>query len=199
MSASLPSEPEPRHWLARYGDELYRFALGRVGGEAEQAEELVQDTFLSALDALPSFRGQASERTWLFVILKRKIIDFYRRRARHPEVSLAAVTPDGPTEADFFRPDDGHWRAAQYPESWLTADGPVQQQELAQALRECQRRLPAQHAAVFALRFIEELSAEEICQELGLSASNYWVIVHRAKLQLRRCLEKQGVGAGRNA
>jgi RNA polymerase sigma-70 factor (ECF subfamily) len=186
--------PDPTHWPDRYGDELYRFARSRVA-DAELAEELVQDTFLSALDALESFRGEASERTWLFVILRRKVIDHYRRQARAPHVSLEEITePVGPDEATFFHVDNGHWRAAQSPVSWLNADAALEQQELQAVLRRCQERLPPQHGAVFALRFIEELPAEEICQELGLSSANYWVIVHRAKLQLRRCLEKHGLG-----
>ncbi|MBC8084876.1 MAG: sigma-70 family RNA polymerase sigma factor [Hymenobacter sp.] len=193
-----PMVPEPQFWLDRYGDELYRFALGRVPDEAG-AEELVQDTFMSALNALDSFRGQASERTWLFVILKRKLIDHYRRQARHPHVSLDQLTPDGPTEADFFHSEDGHWRQEQYPTSWQSADAELEQQELRQTLHGCQQKLPAQHAAVFVLRFVEELTAEEICKELSLSTSNYWVIVHRAKLQLRRCLEKHGMGRASRA
>lgn len=193
MSIAL-IKPDPTLWVARFGDELYRFALGRVSDEA-CAEELVQDTLLSALDALDSFRGEATERTWLFLILRRKIIDHYRRRARHPEVSLAAITPDGPTEAAFFQDEDGHWRQEQYPTSWQSADGALEQQELQQTLRTCQQKLPTQHAAVFVLRFVEELTAEQICQELSLTSSNYWVIVHRAKLQLRRCLERHGLGS----
>lgn len=185
--------PEPAQWIARYGDELYRFALGRVSDE-DCAEELVQETLLSALDGLATFRGQASERSWLFVILKRKIIDHYRRQARQPQVSLNNPTSEGVTEADFFSPADGHWHETQYPSSWQNADSALEQQELGQILKVCQQRLPPQHAAVFALRFVEEMPAEEICEELGLTAANYWVIVHRAKLQLRRCLEKHGQG-----
>ena len=185
--------PEPRQWLARYGDELYRYALARVA-DAHGAEELVQATLLKALTALGRFRGEASERTWLFAILKRQVLDYYRQRARRPEVPLAELAPDGPTEADFFEASNGHWRAAQAPASWHTADGPLEQQELQAALQRCQERLPPQHGAVFVLRFIEERPAEEICRELSLSAANYWVIVHRAKLQLRRCLEKHGLG-----
>jgi RNA polymerase sigma-70 factor (TIGR02943 family) len=188
-----PTPLAPSTWPERYGDELYRFALSRVS-DAVAAEELVQDTFLSALDALASFRGEASERTWLFVILRRKIIDHYRRQARAPHVGLDAISePAGPGEGVFFEPD-GHWRASQSPVSWLHADAALEQQELHEVLRHCQEKLPPQHGAVFALRFVEELPAEEICQELGISSANYWVIVHRAKLQLRRCLEKQGFG-----
>ena len=193
MSAVL-ALPEPQLWLTRFGDELYRFALGRVSDEAA-AQDLVQETLVSALDALDSFRGQASERTWLFVILKRKIIDYYRRQARSPFVPLA-LTPEQAPEAEFFRPADGHWRPDQHPNPWDVGDeagrGDValEQQEFQQVLKGCQQRLSTQQLAVFVLRFVDELPAEEICQELGLSSSNYWVMVHRAKLYLRRCLEK---------
>ncbi len=190
----IPATPVPAQWPDRFGDELYRFALSRVS-DADVAEELVQETFLSALDGLATFRAEASERTWLFVILRRKIIDHYRRAARAPHVGLDAFGDGGgPTEADYFDPSNGHWTAEQAPHSWLRADAALEQQELHEVLRLCQERLPRQQGAVFVMRFIEELSAEEICQELGLSSANYWVIVHRAKLQLRRCLEKHGLG-----
>jgi len=188
-----PTAFVPAQWPARYGDELYRFALSRVN-QADDAEELVQETFLSALAGLAAFRGEASERTWLFVILRRKIIDYYRRRARAPLVGLDEIGEGSPTERDYFSPDTGHWARTQEPASWLRADAALEQQELHGILQQCQQGLPPQQGAVFALRFVEELSAEEICQELGISAANYWVLVHRAKLHLRRCLEKHGLG-----
>ena len=189
-----PSIPVPAQWPDRYGDELYRFALSRVSA-ADVAEELVQDTFLSALDGLATFRAEASERTWLFIILRRKIIDHYRRQARTPHVGLEALSDGGGApESDYFNPATGHWNGPQAPASWLRADAALEQQELHEILRRCQERLSPQQGAVFAMRFVEELSSEEICQELGLTSANYWVIVHRAKLQLRRCLEKHGLG-----
>jgi len=188
-----PSPPVPAQWPDRFGDELYRFALSRVS-DANVAEELVQETFLSALDGLATFRAEASERTWLFVILRRKIIDHYRRQARVTYVGLDELSEGGSTEADYFVPENGHWAGPQVPTSWLNADAALEQQELHDILQRCQERLPPQQGAVFALRFVEELSAEEICLELGLTSANYWVIVHRAKLQLRRCLEKHGLG-----
>ncbi len=187
--------PAPQQWPARFGDELYRLALSRVA-DAVAAEELVQETFVSALGALPSFRGQASERTWLFAILKRKIIDHYRRQARSPFVSLAPTAEEEAPESRFFHARGGHWREEQYPTDWAVGgdegrgDVLLEQQEFQAILRRCQQRLPPQQLAVFVLRFVEELPAEDICQELRITASNYWVIVHRAKLQLRRCLEK---------
>lgn len=190
----IPATPVPAQWPARFGDELYRFALSRVS-DADVAEELVQETFLSALANLATFRAEASERTWLFVILRRKIIDHYRRQARAPHVGLDALSDGGgTTEADYFNPANGHWNGPQAPASWLRADAALEQQELHEMLRRCQERLSPQQGAVFAMRFVEELPAEEICQELGLTSANYWVIIHRAKLQLRRCLEKHGLG-----
>ncbi|MCI1186663.1 sigma-70 family RNA polymerase sigma factor [Hymenobacter sp. DH14] len=189
-----PAIPVPAEWPARFGDELYRFALSRVS-DAAAAEELVQETFLSALASLATFRAEASERTWLFVILRRKIIDYYRRQARAPHIGLEALSDgDNASVADYFSPATGHWAGPQEPASWLRADAALEQQELHEILQRCQARLSPQQEAVFAMRFVEELSAEEICQELGLTSSNYWVIVHRAKLQLRRCLEKHGLG-----
>ena len=183
--------PAPHLWLERYGDELYGFALQRVH-TADCAEELVQETLLSALNALSGFRQDASERTWLFVILKRKIIDHYRREARSPLVPLGSNSSE---EAEFFRPDDGHWREGQYPQAWnVRADDAVEQQELREVMQHCQQKLPTRHGAVFVLRFVEDLTAEEICQELSLTPANYWVIVHRAKLHLRKCLEKNWFG-----
>jgi RNA polymerase sigma-70 factor (ECF subfamily) len=183
--------PEPQRWPERYGDELYGFALRRVH-RPDEAEELVQETLLSALDALATFRGQASERTWLFLILRRKIIDHYRRQARSPLVSLSA---SGPEEAEFFRPEDGHWREDQYPQAWnVRADDVLEQQDLRQTMQHCQDKLPSRHSTVFVLRFVEELTAEEICKELSLTLSNYWVIVHRCKLHLRKCLERHWFG-----
>lgn len=95
------STPVPAQWPDRYGDELYRFALSRVSA-AEVAEELVQETFLSALNGLATFRAEASERTWLFVILRRKIIDHYRRQARITHIGLDEISDGGPTVADFL-------------------------------------------------------------------------------------------------
>ena len=95
------STPVPAQWPDHYGDELYHFALSCVS-VAEVAEELVQETFLSALGSLATFRAEASERTWLFVILRRKIIDYYRRQARVTHIGLDEISDGTSTEADFL-------------------------------------------------------------------------------------------------
>lgn len=183
--------PDPASWVDAYGDELYRYALARTN--PEQAEELVQEALLSALEGLANFRGEASERTWLFVILRRKVLDFYRRQARSLIEPLAGAEPE---EDAFFDPADGHWRPDAGPRDWPVeaSDAALEQREFYETLARCRQQLPARHATVFGLRFLEDYSPEEICKELNLTASNFWVIVHRAKLRLRRCLEAHWFG-----
>ncbi|QKG56963.1 sigma-70 family RNA polymerase sigma factor [Hymenobacter sp. BRD128] len=189
MTAFSPAASlDPPRWPDRYGPELYRFAYRRVA-DPDAAAELVQETFLSALAARASFRGEASERSWLFVILRRKLVDFYRQQARQPVVSLPETDLEDADNGPLFGPD-GHWLPAHAPQPWPTADEALEQQELHLILAACQRRLPPRQQLVFARRFVEEIPAEEVCQELALSAANFWVLVHRAKLSLRRCLER---------
>lgn len=183
---SQSTVPEPAHWLPRYGSELFRYARRRVA-TTTAAEELVQETFVSALAALDSFRQQASERTWLFAILRHKLINYYHQQARSPLVPLPAANE---ADAYFETVERVRWRKSEEPREWSPADTQLEQQELAEQLQRCQEQLPPQQQAVFSLRFIDELSGEAICKELGISPSNYWVMVHRAKLQLRKCLEK---------
>jgi len=180
---------EPALWPSRYGDELFRFARHRVAS-VTAAEELVQETFVSALGSVASFRQEASERTWLFLIMRRRLVDYYRQQARSPLVPLPGEGDEAGHGPHFETDAHVHWRPGQEPREWAPADTELERQELAQQLLRCQDELPPQHQAVFSLRYVEEMSGEEICKDLNLSPSNYWVIIHRAKLQLRKCLEK---------
>lgn len=181
--------PEPHLWLSRYGNELFRFARRRVASLAA-AEELVQETFVSALSTLASFRQESSERTWLFVIMRRRLVDYYRQQARSPLVPLPGAADEKENGTYFETGTRVNWRKGEEPREWAAADAQLEQRELAEQLLCCQDQLPAQHQAVFSLRFVEEVSSEEICQQLAITPANYWVIIHRAKLQLRKCLEK---------
>ncbi|MEJ7661481.1 MAG: sigma factor-like helix-turn-helix DNA-binding protein [Hymenobacter sp.] len=127
--------------------------------------------------------------------MKRQVLDYYRRQARRPEVSSRRTGPRGPRRSRFFEESDGHWRRRpEPPPAGKPPTGPWSKRSCKRPLHRRQERLPARHGAVFALRFVEESPAEEICRALSLSAANYWVIIHRAKLQLRRCLEQHGLG-----
>lgn len=177
---------KPDTWVEAYGNYLYNFAIMRVYDSA-LAEDLVQDTFFSAVKAKDSFLGKSTEKTWLTSILKRKIIDYYRKNARNKEDKLL----DKP---DFFQTQGilkGHWEDNYLPDQWhYSESGLLENTEFYKILKNCLGRLPKKMAATFALKEIEDFTTDEICKELDITPSNLWVLMHRAKVQLRDCLEK---------
>jgi RNA polymerase sigma-70 factor (ECF subfamily) len=177
-------------WLDRHGDALYRYALLRVR-QPDVAEDLVQDTLLAALRARASYAGQANERTWLVAILKNKIIDHFRRAAR--ETPLPDLPePDDTADGFFHGEPAGHW--TEIPATWGRPDTCLEQMEFWRAFRDCLDKLPERQARVFALTELDELSTPELCKALGISPSNAWVLLHRARLRLRDCLERSWFG-----
>lgn len=188
---TVPSQERgPETWVDLHGDYLFRYALLRLRDEAA-AEEVVQETLLAGLQSYARFGGQSSERTWLVSILKHKITDHFRRRSK-----LAVFDSlDGlPSEPDDVFMHDGEWvdhfDAQRGPLDW--GDNPaltLEQTEFRQALARCLSSLPERMAAAFTLRELEELSSEEICKVLQVSTTNLWVLLHRARAQLRLCIE----------
>ncbi len=183
----------PDKWVDEYGDYLYYFAYTRVN-DKQIANDLIQDTFLAALSALSSFEGRSSEKTWLTSILKRKIIDHYRKNSRKKEHNiLDQNSAEGRENLPFYDSGDmeGSWRADRTPKDWhLSSGDSLENEELREIIFKCISVLPEKWASVFSLRVVEELSTEDVCKELEITSSNLWVILHRAKLQLRDCVEK---------
>ena len=174
---------DPANWVSKHADYLYTYAIGRLDDE-ELCRDLVQETFLAALESLSAFKGQSSERTWLTAILKHKVIDVYRKRGR-----LQTIEPHEP-EPEFFDPGDGHWKAEWAPQP-MSFDDPTAQKELNRVLQQCLRKLPALWLNIFSMKHMDDMKAETICKELKVTASNYWVILHRAKVNLRHCIQKE--------
>jgi len=173
----------PTNWIQEHGDYLYNYAISRTHS-TEVSEDLVQDTFLSALRAQDSFKGKSSEKTWLIAILKRKIIDYYRKNSKNIEDNL--IDKGKPFKnSGFF---SGHWLDKNAPQEWHIDDN-IENQELINIIQYCITLLPMKWASCFNLKNLEEIPNQEICKELGISESNLWVILHRARLQLRECLE----------
>lgn len=177
------------NWVNEHGDYLYGIALLRVG-ERQVAEDIVQDTFMAALKALDSFEGKSTERTWLVSILKRKIIDFYRKNKR-----IVYFDKDGEVEnlPDFHNTGQlrGIWKPEYAPENWQ--ENPLEameKKEFQDILQECIRNMPKNLAAIFTIREIDGWKTEDICKEFNISSSNLWVMLHRSRTLLRRCLEK---------
>lgn len=192
---SEPATSDPSGWVDEHGDYLQRFALARVGDSAV-AEDLVQETFLAALKSRGQFAGRSSERTWFTGILKRKIVDFFRRRSREPvarDPSLLAEEAD----QDFADRGSraGSWKSGRRPADWLIdPTDPVEQQEFWRYLQQCLAELDSRAAEAFLLRELAELNSDQICNELQVRPTNLRVILHRARKQLRRCLELNWIG-----
>jgi RNA polymerase sigma-70 factor (ECF subfamily) len=190
------SSSDASAWLQRYGDALYRYAAARVGGR-EPAEDLVQETFLAALQSRDRFQHRSSVRTWLFSILRHKIVDHYRRGQGGREVTAAAADADAEADTDealkrFFT-TDGLWSKA--PSPWKGPEQALERNEFWGVLDGCLGGLPRSLAQAFVLRELEEVDSERLCELLGLSPGNLRVRLHRARLLLRDCLEKRWFGS----
>ena len=175
----------------QHADYLFNFAITRVG-DTQTAEDLVQETFISALKNYDSFQQKSKASTWLTAILKNKIIDHYRKKVReyHKE-SL-----DGLSASREFFDQKGHWKKEEGPQSWnMNTDKGIEQKEFYAILRKCLTRLSDIQRMTFVMKHMEDLDTTEICKELNITASNYWVIMHRAKLQLRKCMETHWINA----
>jgi RNA polymerase sigma-70 factor (TIGR02943 family) len=180
---------DPQQWVARYADHLYSYALVRLDDE-EQARDLVQETFLAALEGLNQFKGNSTEQTWLTAILKYKVIDVYRKKNSGLQAEPLGRGP----EAEFFESENGHWKTAYAPQAFgIEQADPLAQKELAAILTNCLQKLPALWYSIFAMKHMDEAKTEIICTALKVSSANFWVIIHRAKLHLRACIQKEWI------
>ena len=183
MSETIKHILVPEKWVQAYSDYLYNYTITRVNND-DLAKDLVQETFFAGLKSMKNFQGKASERTWLISILKRKIIDHYRKinsRKGKAEVRMNFYN-DGERE--------GEWIEERVPNSWSSdADKDLENGELKSTLEKCIDNLPEKYSMVFRMKTIQNFETEEICKELDITPSNLWVIIHRARTQLRRCME----------
>ncbi len=178
---------DPSKWVDMYGDYLFAFAKTRVK-DYEYAKDLVQDTFLAAIPKVDSFKGGSSIKTWLTAILKNKIIDSYRKKK--VEFVSSDFTYSENTGIDFFD-DLGRWNASYKPlEIQLVENNSLENKDLQKILKDCFEKLPSMWRMVFILKNVDEEKSSLICKEMNITPSNFWVIIHRAKLSLRECIVK---------
>jgi RNA polymerase sigma-70 factor, ECF subfamily len=184
--------PGPEQWVDMYGNYMYRYALSRLS-DPETAQDLVQETLVAALHAFKRFEGKSSVKTWLIAILKRKIVDHYRRVRNHQrgdnfEAAAGSV--------DQMFDQSGHWRIM--PNEWtINPARAYEQREFMEVLYRCISKLPDRLAEIFMLREFDDMSTEQICSQLDISESNSWVMLYRARLQLRNCLESNWLNASK--
>jgi RNA polymerase sigma-70 factor (ECF subfamily) len=171
---------------------LTRYALLQLRDQSA-AEDAVQETLLAALQGGARFSGRSTVKTWLTGILKHKIIDQVRRQLR--EQPLLQDGDDERTESDIadalFQPD-GHWQSV--PSRWGDPDNALETKEFWAIFEMCCKLMPAKTARVFMMREVMEFTTDEICKELGITSTNCWVMLHRARLSLRECLQTKWFG-----
>lgn len=176
--------PDVGHWVGEHADTLFHYALQRVR-RRDLAEDLVQETFLAALQSRETFSGRSSERTWLVGILRHKIVD-HLRRAVHTRPNGQMRAAEAAVASQFRR--DGHW--SHVPSDWgANPSALVENRDFWTVFHKCFGALPEPLAAAFALREMEELESQEVCRTLTITESNLWVRLHRARLLLKECLE----------
>ncbi len=183
VSDNIKSDPDS--WVNKYANKLYAYALSRVGN-VELAEDMVQETFLAGLKSLSSFKGNSTEYTWLMSILKRKVVDYYRQKATQSTVSIEMEE----TRFRQGKPMTGHWIKDKGPKAWDNdTTSKIENEEFMMILNQCIKMLPDKWASCFILRVVEEMPGKDVCKELNLTTSNLWTVLHRARLQLRDCME----------
>ena len=178
----LNSEKTIKDWVNNYSDQLFTWAYYKTS-DKEASEDLVQETFIVAFKSFDNFKEKSSPKTWLMSILKNKIADHFRKVYRtnaHKTFSFD----------QFFNGND-EWVASQRPENWSEehTENLLDNSDFNKILSNCLEKLPETWKSSIILKFIEEKDSSIICQELEISSTNYWQIIHRAKLQLRKCLE----------
>ncbi len=176
----------PELWVEKHGDYLYAYVRYKVPSK-EIAEDIVQETFLSALSSMKHFKGNSNERTWLISILKRRIIDYYRKEAKKKERNISSYKLPFEEEGAL----KGHWLENRAPHSW-EPDAEINIDQFHKVLQLCLSILNPKQRLVFIMKILDESHNDEICQEVGISINNLWTIMHRARLQIRECIEKKG-------
>jgi RNA polymerase sigma-70 factor (ECF subfamily) len=171
-------------WVGQYGDDLYTWAFHKTQDQ-QTAEDLVQDTFLASFQSFEKFQHKSTPRTWLFAILNNKITDHFRQQIKN-----ASTIRERHTLINFFD-ENGDWKEEAKPLEWSLYDSHLLDDiEFGRVFQDCLRKLPESWNACLQLKYLDEKDGDQVCQVMNITPSNFWQILHRAKLQIRKCLEK---------
>jgi RNA polymerase sigma-70 factor (ECF subfamily) len=179
--------------LQKHRPQLLKFAMLQLRN-ATAAEDVVQETLLAALQASSGFAGQSSVKTWLVGILKHKIIDAIRKQSREQPLETADDETDIHGLQDAIYQEDGHFRES--PADWGDPEAALRQRKFFDVLERCMESLPKKTSRAFMLREVMGLETAEICKDLGITSTNCWVLLYRARMALRECLEGRWFAAG---
>lgn len=180
----MKHELNPQLWVDLYSDYLFNYTISRIN-DREIAKDLVQETFLAGLGALKNFKGEAHERTWLISILKRKIIDYYRK------INSSKGKAEVRIQFNNQEDNEGDWLETNIADPFdKTAEDNFENEELGLAIHDCMSKLNKKQFDVFKMKTILGMETEDICNDLNITASNFWVLIHRARTAMAECLEK---------
>lgn len=185
MAASVLADPQALQGLRA---QMLRFATLQLGDE-QLAEDAVQEALIGALKNASAFRGQAALKTWMFAILKNKIADTLRQKKRLGEASALMRERDGEEDLDELFNARGMWESDERPAAWGNPQESLHQAQFWKVFELCLEGLPGHQARVFMMREYIGLESDEICSTVGVSTSNLNVLMYRARLRLRECLE----------
>lgn len=175
---------KPELWIDSYADYMFNYTISRVK-DFDTAKDLVQETFLAGLKSKSNFKGEASERTWLISILKRKIIDYYRKLNSQKSKAETRMGENPYSETDV------NWLEERVADNFnRNAEDTIQNKELGIAIEDCIKKLSEKHRTIFKMKTIQGYDTEAICKEFDISPSNLWVIIHRARVSLMGCLKE---------
>lgn len=191
MTATAPDIASLNRQLEAMRPQLVRFAQLQLRNEA-LAEDAVQDALVAVLEKPERFGGQSSLRTYVTGILKFKIIDNLRAATRERQID-AAEDQSEDEAIDALFATDGHTR--EQPLAWGNPDSTLEQKDFFRVLEICLEKLPVQTARLFMMREWLELDTDEICKELAVTPANVWVILYRARMRLRECLDLNWFGS----
>ncbi len=170
--------------------QMIKFAFLQLSS-LPQAEDVVQEALTSAFQNLDSFKGRAAFKTWVFAILKNKIIDVIRQKSRLVAMSELFKDEESELSIDALFDASGHWHKYEAPQAWQSPEEMMEQADFWIIFEACLDHLPAKYAQVFMMREVIELSSNEICSKLELSISNFNVLMYRSRTRLRECLENK--------
>ncbi|ADY81181.1 RNA polymerase sigma-70 factor, ECF subfamily [Acinetobacter pittii PHEA-2] len=170
--------------------QMIKFAFLQLSS-LPQAEDVVQEALTSAFQHLDSFKGRAAFKTWIFAILKNKIIDVIRQKSRLVAMTELFKDEESELSIDALFDASGHWHKYEAPQAWQSPEEMMEQADFWIIFEACLNHLPAKYAQVFMMREVIELSSNEICSKLELSISNFNVLMYRSRTRLRECLENK--------
>jgi RNA polymerase sigma-70 factor (ECF subfamily) len=176
--------------LDKHRPQLLKYAMLQLRNLA-QAEDAVQETMVAAIRGAAGYAGGSTVRTWLIGILKHKIIDLIRKASREQSLDAFESSPD---DMDVLFQADGHY--AETPADWGNPEESLSRQRFFAVLQDCMDSLPKTTAQAFAMREVMGMDTGEICESLRITDSNCWVLLYRARMKLRECLERNWIGAG---